>query len=26
MLGGMILHRLLPAAPVKQPTLETSNV
>ena len=25
MLGGMILHRLLPAAPVKQPTLETSN-
>ena len=26
MLGGMILPRLLPAAPVKQPTLETSNV
>lgn len=26
MLGGMILHRLLPAAPVKPPTLETSNV
>lgn len=26
MLGGMILHRLLPADPVKQPTLETSNV
>ena len=26
MLCGMILHRLLPAAPVKQPTLETSNV
>lgn len=25
MLGGMILHRLLPAAPVKQPTLGTSN-
>ena len=26
MLGGMILHRLLPAAPAKQPSLETSNV
>ena len=26
MLGGMILHRLLPAIPAKQPTLETSNV
>jgi uncharacterized membrane protein YedE/YeeE len=26
MLGGMILHRLLPAAPAKQPKLETSNV
>lgn len=26
MLGGMILHRLLPAAPAKQPQLETSNV
>ena len=26
MLGGMILHRLLPAAPVTQPKLETSNV
>jgi hypothetical protein len=26
MLGGMILHRLLPTAPVKQPKLETSNV
>lgn len=26
MLGGMILHRLLPAAPAKQPRMETSNV
>ena len=26
MLGGMILHRLLPATPVKQPSLETPNV
>lgn len=26
MLGGMILHRLLAAAPAKQPRLETSNV
>lgn len=26
MLGGMILHRLLPAGPVKQPSLETSDV
>jgi len=26
MLGGMILHRLLPATPVKQPSLETSDV
>ncbi|WP_309629469.1 hypothetical protein [Brevundimonas sp.] len=26
MLGGMILPRLLPAAPVKQPRLETHNV
>ncbi len=26
MLGGMILHRLLPANPAKQPSLETSNV
>ncbi len=26
MLGGMILHRLLPATPAKQPNLETSNV
>ena len=25
MLGGMILHRLLPATPAKQPSLETSN-
>jgi hypothetical protein len=25
MLGGMILHRLLPAAPAKQPPLETHN-
>jgi uncharacterized protein len=26
MLGGMILHRLLPASPTRQPKLETSNV
>lgn len=26
MLGGMILHRLLPAAPAKQPSLETYDV
>lgn len=26
MLGGMILHRLLPATPAKQPSLETRNV
>ncbi len=25
MIGGMILHRLLPATPAKQPSLETSN-
>ena len=25
-LGGMIVHRPLPAAPAKQPSLETSNV
>jgi uncharacterized protein len=26
MLGGMILHRLLPALPAKQPPMETSHV
>ena len=26
MLGGMILHRLMPASPTTQPKLETSNV
>ena len=26
MLGGMILHRMMPVAPAKQPSLETFNV